>query len=458
MERIIASGRVALAAASLFGVWMDPTEPARYESEVYALHVIFLTYSLGLATFVALRPVGDRLPIASHITDITFVSVLQYLTLGPSSPFFLYFIFSLFCAAMRWGWQGTLATAGVTLMTYVVMGIWMSRTLGPTEFEFNRFAIRAVYLIVSAGLLVYLGRHEARLRNHIERLARWPAPAGADIEHVVAQLLEHAVSIVGAGRVVAIWDAGEEPDVRVATWPGGDRHISTHPPGALNPAVGPELVQATFLCAGPVHAGSVPLVDNGDGRLVPTAGRIHPEALAFVEGTGLASAPFRTERVSGRLFFTDLGPPAAELVPLTEVVAREVGASLDQLYATEHMKELAASEERILVARDLHDGVLQSLTGVRLEIRAVAAALDATPNLRDRLFAIERALSIEQRELRFFIGGLGRHRAAETDDGTLAQRLTAMRERIALEWKMRSRSGSPRAPRRCRSRSSGRCP
>ena len=59
------------------------------------------------------------------------------------------------------------------------------------------------------------------------------------------------------------------------------------------------------------------------------------------------------------------------------------------------------------MARDLHDGVLQSLTGIRLEMRAVAAALDETPSTRDRLFAIERALAIEQRELRFFIGGLG---------------------------------------------------
>src|SRR5262249_10829745 len=115
-------------------------------------------------------------------------------------------------------------------------------------------------------------------------------------------------------------------------------------------------------------------------------------------------------------------------------VAREIGASLDQLFVTAQMKEIAASEERIRVARDLHDGVLQSLTGIRLELRAVAAALDEEPSARDRLFAIERALAIEQRELRLFIGGLGSGGPRDTD--TLERRLHALRERIALEWKM----------------------
>jgi signal transduction histidine kinase len=433
---VIATARVALASASLFGVWMDPTEPARYVSTVYTLHVVFVAYALSLATLVWIHRTGERLPLVTHIGDIIFVSVLQYLTLGPSSPFFLYFIFSLFCAAMRWGWRGTLGTAAVTLATYLFMGAWMSRTLGPTEFEFNRFLIRSVYLIVSAALLVYLGRYEERLRGEIERLARWPTPTTSETDGIVSEVLEHAAGIVGAGHAVVIWDAGEEPAVFVARWPNDGTPVSKQPPGDLLPPVDQTLEHATFFCAGPVSVESVLLVDDGSGRLVHSQKRLHAEALQFLTGTSLASAAFQTERVSGRVFFTDLGAPTPELIPLTEVVAREVGASLNQLDATEHMKQIAASEERIRLARDLHDGVLQSLTGIRLEIRAVAGPLDTAPSVRDRLFAIERALAIEQRELRFFIGGLGPPVDAARDDMTLAGRLNAMRERIALEWKM----------------------
>ena len=51
---------------------------------------------------------------------------------------------------------------------------------------------------------------------------------------------------------------------------------------------------------------------------------------------------------------------------------------------------------------------IQSLTGVRLELQSVATSLDASAldQIRDRLLAIERALAIEQRELRLFIDDL----------------------------------------------------
>ena len=50
------------------------------------------------------------------------------------------------------------------------------------------------------------------------------------------------------------------------------------------------------------------------------------------------------------------------------------------------------------MARDYHDGVLQSLTGIRLELQDVAADTSvASTEQRDRLRGIERALAMEQR-------------------------------------------------------------
>jgi signal transduction histidine kinase len=161
---------------------------------------------------------------------------------------------------------------------------------------------------------------------------------------------------------------------------------------------------------------------------------VNAQLLDRVYGNGLASAPLKVGSVTGRVFFTDLGSSATEGLPLTDLVAREIGSSLDQLHITKQLQEVAAAEERIRLARDLHDGVLQSLTGVRLEIRAVAGLEGVANAIRDRLVAIERALAGEQRELRFFIADLepdGRGR----NDSPLAHRLQALLKRIALEWK-----------------------
>jgi signal transduction histidine kinase len=394
-ERTIAAARVALAIASLFAIWIDPAEPARFAQLTYTLHWMYVSYSAALALFTwTVWRGGTQLPFVTHAFDIIAFSVFQYLTLGPSSPFFVYFIFSLFCGAMRWGWHGTLWTGAVVVVAYLVMSASMSRTLASTEFELNRFIIRVMYLCVAAALLVYLGRYEERLRREIERLARWPAMVGMDKDRTTRAMVAHAGQLLGTSQLAVVWEFPEEPWINVATW---------------SPSKGPAVTRR-----GP-DDGAEPTPDAAGGQTI--------------------ALPFQTERLTGRIHFAVDRAPADELAPLAEVVAREIGTSLDQLFVTSQLREIAASEERIRVARDLHDGVLQSLTGIRLELRAVAGALPVQDeSARDRLFALERALAIEQRELRFFIADL-KPRDPRDESGTLRGRLQSLRERIALEWK-----------------------
>ena len=78
---------------------------------------------------------GDWLPILTHSIDIIAFSLFQYLTLGPSSPFFVYFVFSMFCGAIRWGWRGSLATGAMVLFCYITMATSISYRVASPEFE-----------------------------------------------------------------------------------------------------------------------------------------------------------------------------------------------------------------------------------------------------------------------------------------------------------------------------------
>ncbi len=431
---MIAGARVALSASSLVAVWFDPSEPARFASLTYTLHWVYVSWSIVLACVAWLGTAKSTLTFFSHAADIVLFSVFQYLTLGPSSPFFVYFVFAMFCGALRWGWKGALATTVVVMCSYAAMTISMSRTLDPGEFELNRIIIRGVYLLMAAGMLVYLGRYEERLRGEIDRLAHWPAPGGKPADRATAEILEHAARIMGAGRAVIVWDTEDEPSVQLAAWSGEGLSTAQHPPSDLLPLLPPSLEDKTFLVAADVDERSRVLVKDASGALVEHSGLpLHPTLLTMTRGVGLASAPFRTDRISGRVLFIEMGTPTSEVVPLTELVAREIGVSLDQIHLTHQMQEIASREERIRLARDLHDGVLQSLTGIRLEIRALSGAItDEDDSVRARLIALEHALGIEQRELRYFIGGL---RPGTSAGGSLATRLDALRERLALEWK-----------------------
>jgi signal transduction histidine kinase len=98
-------------------------------------------------------------------------------------------------------------------------------------------------------------------------------------------------------------------------------------------------------------------------------------------------------------------------------------------------QELAVREDRIRVSRDLHDGILQGLTGIRLEIHDIAEAAPLPAEVHDRLLATERALAIEQRELRRLIDSLNPTRGLTAGADTLDAALRRRVGRLSLEWK-----------------------
>src|SRR4029079_11081318 len=150
------------------------------------------------------------------------------------------------------------------------------------------------------------------------------------------------------------------------------------------------------------------LINEPDGRLSERKGLpLNGSVLDLLNGEGLASGAFQADTVSGRVFFTGIGTPTAEIVPLTDIVSRAVGWSIEQIQLTARLQAIGAGEERIRLARDLHDGLLQSLTGVRLELRALQHAVESNDESAvGRLHALERALARVQRERRDFIDGL----------------------------------------------------
>jgi len=435
-ERVIAAVRVVLAASSFVALWLDPQEPDQVLKLTYWLQSGYMAWACVLAAVMWNRDSRGKLPLASHVADIVMASAFQYVTLGPSSPFFTYYTFALFAAAVRWGWQATVWTTAVVLTVYLALGASLARTLSVADFPFNRFITRSMYLLVAAVVLVYLRRHESRLREEIRRLARWPVATAGDWAEVVPKVLQHAAGILGSGRVTLVWSADDEPWVYVASWPLESAAITKHAPKEFEPVVPAALEDCTFFSSDGFSADAQWTVTRGGSQFRWTGVPVHAGLLPRVDGASVLSAPFRTDYLAGRVFCSDLSFDGADIMPLAEVVAREIGASLDQLHASDRSRRLAIAEDRIRLARDLHDGVLQSLTGVRLELQSLARSglgSQTAPGGGDRLLALERALAMEQRDLRRFIEDLKPSPRA-TAGGSLAERLDEVQRRVALEW------------------------
>jgi signal transduction histidine kinase len=231
----------------------------------------------------------------------------------------------------------------------------------------------------------------------LRRMSGWPMSLGPDPGASVRRTLAHAAEMIGASAAAVAWEAEDEPGVYI--------------------------VATTDTRGGVGDAGFAI-----DWRHEPP----HAEIVQRIGDDAPASAEFETDQVAGRVYFTGVRPSLADLTPALALIAREVGSALGQLQFSERVREIAVHEDRIRVSRDLHDGVLQALTGIRLELQAIAET--AGPGA-DRLRALERALAIEQRELRLFIDELKPAARGMAESDPVATRLTEMCARFSAEWK-----------------------
>ena len=267
----------------------------------------------------------------------------------------------------------------------------------------------------------------------LQKVSGWPVFVDATIAAATAKLLAHAAAVVQCGAVVALWEAEDEPWIYLAASDAGVPIVKI-PPTELTDSVPAELGGATFVSNDPI-GDSMQATVKGAGALTTWRGNLAASQIrGRLRGRGLASAPFEGERLRGRMFCAGLAQPGPELVPLVEVVAHEIGSSLERLHLHDQLQQVAVREERIRVARDLHDGVLQSLTAIRLRLQALADSTGSPPDTRDSLLAVERAIAIEQRELRLFIEDLKPLARHVGTAGTVAEVLHDIRERLELEW------------------------
>jgi signal transduction histidine kinase len=294
------------------------------------------------------------------------------------------------------------ADDGIRLLAFVVVSYataWASSARRRAE-EAQRESLRSLQAVLDI------------MRN----VSAWPLVIDADTSASMRRILAHGAAAIGATTALAVWEAEEEPWVYVTSARGDGDTTSRHAPSLF----------AALLGGGPDATTS--LYDSADVASIPrTVGSLLPDG-------PLTSVPFQTEHLVGRVLFGGLPQSAKALVPAAEVVAREIGNSLDHLYVADRSRALAIREDRLRVSRDLHDGVLQALTGIRLEIQDIAQDCVSTPATHDRLLAAERALALEQRALRTFIDGL-KPDGPSSPVGSLASHLEATAGRLSLEWK-----------------------
>ena len=435
-EKILAFCRLLLTAASFTVVFVDPKEPSLGTDPANLVLGSYVVYSALLflvvrGEFVAQERLG-RYALAGDVLWLTLVTVV---TEGGTSPFFLLHVFVISSVSVRWGLAATMVvTAGLAIL--YPAALWAaSHVLGGEVLVFRRAHLfRPIYLVGLGYLIGYLGEHEHRSKRKLRFMLELPAAfrRNRPLGRVLARLMRRALGHFDAQRALLMlrdpegghwvtWDLRREPDrlrldLRVTEDDPLPLRFAGRSEGFLANDVRPDA--GTALC--------YDVLTGGMQRRAITPPLSFPAA---AEAQSVLAAPVLIQReVRGhallvrhvrRKFTRD------DLEFLLLIVG-QAAAGFENVRLQEKAEEVAVAEERSRIARDLHDGFIQSLAGIDLRVEACKVLLQRDPGriLRE-LEELHQAVDRGYTEVRRYLNRLRAPRQPADDLWTLLEGLPA---------------------------------
>lgn len=426
-----------LATVPVILWWLGGYEFSDHLRLVHVLLWGYVSYSWLLAALISEMPATrPGLRLFTHAVDLVMYGVFTYLFGAQSSPFAFYFTFAIVAAAIRWEWRGALSTAAVALTVYGSISLYFLLRPG-AGLDTSQWTFRIVYLAVIAVLVGYLAAYEARWRRDVSRLADWSRGHVDSPQDGLERSVAEVAAILQVRRLVVLWEEDEHPDVELLHWRDGVAQRSRESPDLLTGLV-PAPLDEGFFCldASATRPASWYVASDGirrtDGISLRTDFR---ERFAIRQVLGL---PLRDPSVGGYLFALDKPRMTADDLVLGRIVGREVAGQIKLTVLTRRLRRAAVNEERLRLAGDLHDGLLQSLSAAALHIQAAQQKLEyRVAGATEDLNRVQGLIRGEQHDLRFLIEALRPQTSSSPSyDGSLATRLAAFAATVQQVWRV----------------------
>jgi len=473
-ERWLASARVALTIAALVTMVMEPGR-GTYSRWLLWLLIVYLTHATLVMLLVRLRPrstMAFRLVV--HSVDVLWPVLISMFAPAQRGPFFLFFVFVMAAAAYRWGLWETVATATAAVILLWVEYLAIAEGLEPflrhrlaslhlpsavnfQELNAQQLIMSSVYLLVLGLLLGYMGQNQKKVRAERAVITRVLSSTRveAGLTGTMQQILGEMLSIYGARRVLSASQEAHSYRVFLA-------EINRAEDGGPGPVrwreAAPESVKA-YLFESKAEAVYAERTDvsprfsshSGQGRGAVTNGlssvcldsngnRLRDFNDQFLNAFAAAedfqsvvsvSVLFGKEW-SGRVFVFDprrMGEPEDELRFLQEF-AQQVGPAIYNVYLMRRLRERAGAVERARFARELHDGAIQSLIAVEMQLDVLRRQSGQTPAVSTELTRIQKLLREEVLKLRELMQAM---KSFEVDSDRLLGFIHDMVERFQRE-------------------------
>lgn len=410
-ELVLSGARFFVALSSVAVVHFDRNIWCSYAPAAEAFLLLYAAHSLiTLILGLVHDGCGPSFLASVHVADILWPALLALFTGGPNSPFFLLFAFAILAAAYRWSLRETLATALASVLIFLSEAALVTSNLGYRlcllhgQFHFYTFLTEIACLLIFGGLLGYLAGRQKYLES--ETLAVKSILQNADPEASINETLEGVLRAIlslfdGKRVLLALNDLVTG---RGFAWECGDAESgqeafqftefdASERGQYFFPMPGKSWYLQQTQREGPCRL----LVLDDQGRRLEKALPALPEHL-FSERPfqSLFGVTFRFgNEWCGRVFLFDVRRKTgleSELRFFQELIG-EVAPAVHSIYLLRRLRSRSRAVERARLARDLHDGVIQSMVALEMQVEVLrrqcavvsSEAAESIENVRDLL-------------------------------------------------------------------------
>ena len=343
----------------------------------------FLAAYLILAMLVTQieRLLGKRswhLPLACDLLALGY-----FIYMSPSTvPVWFPYMFICYAAGIRWGAELTLPLAGALSLLLVL------RTAGRGEIDWMRVV---AWLGLLAGTfaggvgLAFLGDRNRRFASQIEFFSRISATMQVDqgLAESLRLFLEELATTFNSEEALLLY---RDTDLeRIFLWRlkagESERLVPESMPLARADGFLLDDMDATICWNSLVGQGSGFGWDRRDGRPIKNLPRLPGPAQQELKVRSFVSVAFEQGgQATGRIFLLNGRKPFQKQdLAWLESIAAHMAAGLENIFLLRHLRARAIEAERSRIARDLHDGILQTLLSIEIQLDVLRRRAPSAP-------------------------------------------------------------------------------
>jgi signal transduction histidine kinase len=379
----------------------------------------YFGYSLAVIALELL--LADRDWYAPLAIDLALIAILIYLS-PIAVPIWFPFLFISYAAGSRWGLRTAIPISGALALLITFLNVVERDARG---FHLLTWIAIVVAMFASGAGLALLGDRSRKFASQNHFLST--ITATMQVEQGLAESLrlfleELAQSLQAEQAFLLFRDLDLE---RIFLWrlkSGKSERITPDSlPLARTDGFLLDDMDASLAWNSLEAAGSGFGWDRRNGRAIKNLPRLPRTIQTEFRVRSFMSVAFdQNEKAAGRIFLVNgkrpNGPFHAEDLAWLERVALHVGPSLENIFLLRHLRARAIEAERSRISRDLHDGILQTLLSIEIQLDVLRRRVVSAPDhAESSLASLQQTVKNESAELRHFVTDLRPVRVQSAD-------------------------------------------